>query len=339
MKGCWLILLLQLNLLVELSVGFSLVSLTNTKRQSTRINAKYDAIVRVIQPRSQRNKQCIACSAVSNLGEISLIHRFLQNDVMDSLFPKTGLTPFSHSLILNALLFIIFQKKLLSALTLSGYLHAIILGTILWTTSGWKGWSVCVLYLVMGQMVTKVKFAEKSRRGIAESRGGRRGPENVWGSAATGAICTILSVQSNPAFGISSNLYILAYVASLATKLADTFASEIGKAFGKTTFLITNMKRVEPGTEGAVSSEGTMAALFGGFILSFYGLGIGMITSLSAMVLSTLAAFIATNIESVLGATLQQKDGGTWISNEVINFLNTLIGASIAVVGGKVLGL
>ena len=28
--------------------------------------------------------------------------------------------------------------------------------------------------------VTKVRFAEKEKRGIAESRGGRRGPENVW---------------------------------------------------------------------------------------------------------------------------------------------------------------
>ena len=51
---------------------------------------------------------------------------------------------------------------------------------------------------------------------------------------------------------MNAQLFLLGYVASLATKLADTFASEIGKAYGKTTFLITTFERVEPGTEGAV---------------------------------------------------------------------------------------
>ena len=39
--------------------------------------------------------------------------------------------------------------------------------------------SVCVLYLFLGQLVTKIGFDEKEALGIAEGRGGRRGPENV----------------------------------------------------------------------------------------------------------------------------------------------------------------
>lgn len=70
------------------------------------------------------------------------------------------------------------------------------------------------------------------------------------GSAATGLACTICAAQGDSLLGISSDLFILGYVASIATKLADTFASEIGKAYGKTTFLITTLERVEPGTEG-----------------------------------------------------------------------------------------
>ena len=138
-------------------------------------------------------------------------------------------------------------------------------------------------------------------------------------------------------FGIRSDVYILAYVASIATKLADTFASEIGKAFGKTTFLITNLQRVEPGTEGAVSAEGTAAAVVGGALLSLYAYAIGLITSPPAVLISTAAAFVATNAESVLGATLQGKPGLEWMTNEVINGLNTLIGASLAAVCGILL--
>lgn len=145
-------------------------------------------------------------------------------------------------------------------------------------------------------------------------------------------MCAICSRQGPSFLGIKSNIFVLAYVASLATKLADTFASEIGKAYGKTTFLITNFKRVEPGTEGAVSAEGTAAAVVGGFLLSAYGYGMGLITA-RGVAISTFAAFWATNAESLLGATIQGKKGLEWMTNEVINFLNTLIGAGLAIAG------
>ncbi|MEB3336280.1 MAG: DUF92 domain-containing protein [Leptolyngbyaceae bacterium] len=41
-----------------------------------------------------------------------------------------------------------------------------------------------------------------------------------------------------------------------------------------------------------------------------------------------IAAFIATNIESLIGATLQAKFA--WLTNEVVNIVNTLIGAGVA---------
>ena len=128
-------------------------------------------------------------------------------------------------------------------------------------------------------------------------------------------------------------------MASLATKLADTFASEIGKAYGKTTFLITTFERVKPGTEGAVSAEGTAAAVVGGLLLSLYGYAIHLI-SWPGVIVSTIAAFLATNAESLIGATLQEKEGLEFMTNEVVNFINTLIGAFIAILGGVlVLGM
>ncbi|MDF5728600.1 MAG: TIGR00297 family protein, partial [Rhizonema sp. PD38] len=41
-----------------------------------------------------------------------------------------------------------------------------------------------------------------------------------------------------------------------------------------------------------------------------------------------MAAFIATNLESVIGATLQTRFN--WLTNELVNILNTLIGATTA---------
>jgi hypothetical protein len=98
----------------------------------------------------------------------------------DSLFRYSGNIPLWQAFGINAVLFSALQSKLLKMLTPAGFLHSMALGTGLWATLGWRGWTLCVLYLFLGQAVTKVRFAEKEKLGIAEKRGGRRGPENVW---------------------------------------------------------------------------------------------------------------------------------------------------------------
>lgn len=97
-----------------------------------------------------------------------------------SLFSYNGNVPFLQAFGLNAFLFATLRSKLLKLLTPQGFVHSFALGTSLWTTLGWRGWTLCVAYLFLGSAVTKVRFAEKEKRGIAEGRGGRRGPENVW---------------------------------------------------------------------------------------------------------------------------------------------------------------
>ena len=105
-----------------------------------------------------------------------------------------------------------------------------------------------MLYLILGSIVTKVRQKEKEAEGIGEARGGARGPENVWGSAATAASCALLGAQ----FPEYHATLAVAFVASLASKLSDTTQSEIGKAYGKTTYLVTTLRPVPRGTEGAV---------------------------------------------------------------------------------------
>jgi uncharacterized protein (TIGR00297 family) len=120
--------------------------------------------------------------------------------------------------------------------------------------------------------------------------------------------------------------------------LADTFASEIGKAFGKTTFLITTLERVPRGTEGAISLEGTIASIVGGLLLPLYAyFVVGLVKGLDGVAVATFAAFVATMVESLIGATMQEKEGLSWMTNEVVNFFNTLIGAALAIVAGSVI--
>ncbi|MBF2064258.1 MAG: TIGR00297 family protein [Calothrix sp. C42_A2020_038] len=244
-----------------------------------------------------------------------------------------GLNPWVVAIILNTVLLAVAWVAKKKLLTPAGYFHAWMLGILIWGTLGFPGYLVVMFYFLVGSFVTKVGMAQKEAEGIAEKRSGARGPENVWGSALTATICALLSViaTSYPEFPIPNSLLLLGYVASFSTKLSDTCASEIGKAYGQRTFLITTLQPVARGTEGAVSLEGTLAGVVASLAQALIGLGVGLINFLD-LGWCVLAAFIATNIESVIGATLQSRY--TWLTNELVNILNTLIGALTAMLLG-----
>lgn len=218
-------------------------------------------------------------------------------------------------------------KKLL---TPAGIFNAWLLGVLIWGTLGWQGYTIVCVYFIVGSAVTRIGIEQKEAEGIAEKRSGARGPENVWGSAFTASLCALgIGIIDWRLTGDSflRDLLLLGYVASFCTKLSDTCASEVGKAYGKSTFLITTLQPVPRGTEGAVSLEGTLAGIFASVLLAVLGWGVGLV-NLWGIVWCVLAAFIATNLESVIGATLQSR--WEWLTNELVNVLNTLIGSIVA---------
>lgn len=240
------------------------------------------------------------------------------------------LNPWLVAIAFNTVLIGAASPLLKKLLTPAGIFHAWILGVLIWGSLSWPGYLVVVFYFLIGSGVTRIGMAEKEAAGIAEKRQGARGPENVWGSALTATVCA-LGVAIAPQLNLSeaiAALLILGYVASFSTKLSDTCASEVGKVYGQRTFLITTLQPVAKGTEGAVSLEGTLAGIVGSGAIALLGWAVGLI-NLPGILLCIIAAFIATNLESVIGATLQSRY--TWLTNEVVNIINTTIGA-IAVI-------
>lgn len=140
------------------------------------------------------------------------------------------------------------------------------------------------------------------------------------------ALCAVGSY----AFPDQSNIFRIGYVASLASKLSDTLGSELGKAYGKNTYLITTLQAVPRGTEGAVSLEGTVAGMVGSIAIATFASALQVLPTGNVPVLiCAVSALFATTMESFIGASLQSKER-PWLTNEMVNFIMTLIGAVTA---------
>lgn len=200
----------------------------------------------------------------------------------------------------------------------SGAIGGAIIGTIIFVCAGWRGWMLLFASFAAATICSRLGLARKSLLGIAEERGGRRGAGNAFANTGVAAIAALLSVVT-----YAHDPALVAFVAALTAGGSDTIASEIGKAWGRRTFLIANLHSVPPGTPGALSVAGTIAGLLGAVVLASLGAVLHLIGP-SGIVVVVAAATIGSVAESLMGATLE---GPGIVNNDVLNFLNTAIAA------------
>lgn len=214
--------------------------------------------------------------------------------------------------------------KRAGSIDVPGALSAIFIGTAITATLGLRGFALMAAFFVVGSLVTRLGYRVKAARGIAQEKGGARGWRNAW---ANGGVPALLALMAAVAPSDMQVLYLLAYAAAVATAAADTCSSEVGKAYGRRTFLITTLRPAPPGTEGAVSLEGTLGGLLGAALVGGLGAALGLYPWLAA-VLIALAGLLGSLAESVLGTVAERKG---WLDNDLLNALNTALGAVFVV--------
>ena len=92
--------------------------------------------------------------------------------------------------------------------------------------------------------------------------------------------------------------------------------------------LITSLRPVPAGTEGAISLEGTLASAVGSIAMTLVMLALQLVPSWPVAGMVMLVGLLATLGESLLGALVQ--DRVAWLSNELVNALQTLLAAALA---------
>jgi len=210
-----------------------------------------------------------------------------------------------------------------------------VLSALLAVVLGGLGWfATLISFYAIGGLASKYRFDEKASRGVAQENEGARGTGNVLANSAV-ALAALVGYAGTAHVGVPGALFALAFAGATATAMADTLSSEIGGLYDGPR-LITTLRRVEPGTDGAVTWQGELAGIAGAaLVAALAGLWMPIGGAVLGGALVVLAGLAGMTVDSLLGALIE----GDRVGNQAVNFLATLSGAAVAVVAAVALGV
>ncbi len=238
-----------------------------------------------------------------------------------------------------------YSKK---ALTFGGIIFAIILDFVISVSLGNFGFVILLSFFAGSIVVDKIK---KKRLKLGqkvvydvEKKGDQRDAVQV---LANGGVATALALAY---LFLPREIFIIAFVCSLAEAFADTVASGVG-VFSDRVYDIFRFKKCEKGLSGGMSLIGTFSSLLASALIAFIAFCFGKINVWGALIV-TGSGFFGGVFDSFLGSLLQVKfrcsvcgkitekevhceektekyKGLRFVNNDVVNFSSTLFAAAL----------
>jgi uncharacterized protein (TIGR00297 family) len=221
--------------------------------------------------------------------------------------------------------------KLRAATVAAALVGGLFAAAIYLATPGWRTalWPLLAL-LLLTLAATRFGRARKEKLGIAESRRGRTASQvaaNLGAAVLAGLPLGLTRYLDLPAI-LGSRAMRVAVAAALAEAAADTLSSELGEVLGGEPYLLTSLRRVPAGTDGAISLAGTLAGFIGALIVTAAALFV-LRFNLDQTAIAASAAIVGLFVDSLLGAFFERRG---WLNNDAVNFLSTLVSAALAAV-------
>ena len=213
---------------------------------------------------------------------------------------------------------------------------ALLTASLMFSTTGapFSPWRTALTpllaFMVITSAATRFGRDRKQRLGTAESKRGR-GAAQVSANLGLAALAALPLAQVWFENSLGLRLYLgvplfVPALAALSEAAADTVSSEVGQVLGGRPFLLTTFRRVEPGTDGAISFAGTLAGIAAAAAVAAAGTWTGN-GDLRMFLLNFTGGIFGLFFDSLLGATLERA---RWLNNDAVNFLSTASAATFA---------
>lgn len=257
-----------------------------------------------------------------------------------------------HLTFIFVILFISIAAYLKRSLSKTGSLAAFFLGFVLYSSGGVTFLAPLFAFFVSSSLLTRFRGKEKEKiEKTLYDKTGNRDHVQVFANGGVAAIIAI-AYWLHP-----GEIAIVALFAAFSACNADTWASEIGVLSKKAPVSILTLKPMNRGISGGVTMMGTIASFGGALLLAVFYLGIrygnletGQLIRNSIWI--TLAGFLGTLLDSILGALLQplyrnaetgaltekknewgvknvRIKGFEFFSNDMVNFISSGIAACL----------
>ncbi|HLG65254.1 MAG TPA: DUF92 domain-containing protein [Ktedonosporobacter sp.] len=241
------------------------------------------------------------------------------------------------------------------SLSRSGVAGAVVTGTTTFGLGGWA-WGLSLIFFFVSSSLFS-HFRARDKAAIAADKFSKGSRRDIGQVAANGGMATLLALGygATPS-PVTRELLQAGYAGVIATATADTWATELGVLSPHPPRLITTGALTTPGTSGGITSLGTGAAILGALASGlFFWILRGCRRSLLALPLIALISGTIGNLfDSFLGATTQAMfycpacdqeterqihncgartrslRGLPWMTNDMVNFLSTLVGGLAA---------
>jgi len=254
--------------------------------------------------------------------------------------------------IIAILLILSIVAVLTDQLNIGGSIAAFFLGVMIILAFGFGGLGVYLFFIIGAAILSKLNKNNEiyiEARTIQE-KSGKRDFAQVFANGGIGFILAALYLF------FPHPIIIIMFGASVAEAVSDTFAGEVGMLTKSRVVSILTGRPLKPGLSGGVSFQGTLASLIGSFLIAILWYSVyysPSIRTISYMAIVTLAGFIGSIVDSILGLTIQahyydekenkivEKEylngkklplirGIRTINNDKVNFLSNMFSVAFA---------
>lgn len=240
------------------------------------------------------------------------------------------------------------------SLSTSGWVGAILVGTLTAGFGGWAWGGLVVVFFVSSSLLSR--FGDRYKEHDAAQyweKGAQRDLGQVLANGGPVALLAIVWWLFQPV-----PLVWIAAIGIMATVTGDTWATEIGVLSRTQPRLITTWRIVPPGTSGGISLLGTGAAIGGAMAICVSAWLFGLMDQTLALPaigwFALVGGITGVASDSFLGATVQAMRwcpqcnveterrlhscgkmteplrGIAWLRNDAVNILSSLVGGMVA---------